>query len=221
MSAIRNVGMHVSLFVLAGALCALLPDAASAAYPIAFGGNGEDNVEHTIVGASGDLYVAGSFSGNLSVVVGSNTRVLSAMPDSQGNDVFVARLNPAGQAVWIAGLGGLGDDTVDALTLDADGNVFVAGLFTGQADFGSASLTASSGGPDGYVARLDAAGTNGSGAVTWARRFGLSPNSPAVRISTACRRWWRCRGAAASSAAASCWSAVQRAMRSSPATPRR
>ena len=175
MSAIRSLCMKAIAPLLAGTLCAALPGGASAAYPIAFGGSGKDEVRQTVVGDNGDLYVAGTFSGNLSVVVGSATRAFADLPDSQGNDVFVARLNPAGQVVWIARLGGLGDETVDALAVDADGNAFVAGLFTGQADFGSTFLTASSGGPDGYVARLDAAGSNGNGTVTWARRFGASP----------------------------------------------
>jgi hypothetical protein len=175
MSTLRSLRSKAVASVLAGIAFGALPDGARAAYPIAFGGSGTDDVKHTVVGASGDLYVAGTFSGNLSVVVGSATRVLAGLPDSQGNDVFVARLNPAGQVVWIARLGGLGDDSVDALTVDDDGNAFVAGLFSGEADFGSTFLTASSGGPDGYVARLDAAGNGGSGAVSWARRFGAAP----------------------------------------------
>ncbi|MBK7669533.1 MAG: SBBP repeat-containing protein [Sphingobacteriaceae bacterium] len=63
--------------------------------------------------------------------------------------------------VWAKKLGGTGDEFGKTIAVDASGNVYTAGFFTGTTDFdpgaGISNLT-SSGGFDIFVSKLDASG---------------------------------------------------------------
>ena len=87
-------------------------------------------------------------------------------------DLFVVKLDGAGQFEWGAGLGGSGPDEARALAVDALGAVYVGGAFSGQVDFDpgeGARMLGSGGGKDGFVLKLDAAGT-----LLWAMALGGS-----------------------------------------------
>ncbi|MBF9222566.1 hypothetical protein [Hymenobacter ruricola] len=112
------------------------------------------------VDAAGNLVVAGSF--NRTFRFGPTPPLASAVAAS--DDIFVARLNPAGQWVQAVRAGGPDIDSALALAVDGAGNAVVGGYIGGAAtggtvaSFGSLSLT-SAGQLDAVVARLDAAGT--------------------------------------------------------------
>lgn len=76
----------------------------------------------------GSVAVGGRFLGTLEFVEGE--------PHSPGNDAFVAKIDGAGEAVWSTALGGPGEDVVDELAFDADGDLWVVGTFTGAVDLG-------------------------------------------------------------------------------------
>jgi hypothetical protein len=67
---------------------------------------------------------------------------------------------------WAIALGGLGVDTAAAVAVDATGNIFVTGQFSGTVDFGDGPLS-SAGSTDIFVVSLDAEGN-----TRWATRFG-------------------------------------------------
>lgn len=69
---------------------------------------------------------------------------------------------------WIGAkrAGGTGDDRVQAIAVDSQGNQYITGVFQSTADFGATSLT-SSGGYDIFVAKL-----NSDGTWLWAKRAG-------------------------------------------------
>ncbi len=73
-------------------------------------------------------------------------------------DIFVCKLNAAGNLVDVAQLGGTTYDVGTALAADYLGNVYVTGYFTGTADFnpgsGTCNLT-SAGGGDVFVCKLN------------------------------------------------------------------
>lgn len=102
-------------------------------------------------------------------------------------DGFVAKLTDAGataQFVWAVGVGGDGDDTVQALAVNG-ASVYATGAFSGRgADFGSVHFTnyASSGTmwADGFVAKLTDAGATAG--VTWARQVGGAYTDAATAI---------------------------------------
>src|SRR5262249_23355510 len=71
---------------------------------------------------------------------------------------------------WTRSFGGPASDTIRGPAVDASGNVYVTGSFSGTADFDpgvGTTLLTSSGGADGYVSKFDPAGT-----FVWARRMG-------------------------------------------------
>ncbi|MDP8990172.1 MAG: SBBP repeat-containing protein, partial [Acidobacteriota bacterium] len=79
---------------------------------------------------AGNAYVAGG-DGPAAVFPTANTLQLT----SQGNDVFVAKINPTGLAlIYVAFFGGSGGDTVQGIGIDGAGNSYVAG-FTRSTDF--------------------------------------------------------------------------------------
>jgi hypothetical protein len=101
-----------------------------------------------VVDGLGNTYVAGNFSGTLTL--GPFT-----LTSAGATDIFVARLNAAGQWTQATQAGGIGADYTFGLALDLAGNPVVCGYFTNTAAFGTTTLT-SAGRADAFVARLAA-----------------------------------------------------------------
>jgi RHS repeat-associated protein len=101
------------------------------------------------IDASGAVYVTGGFSG-------SGDFGPFTLTSAGGIDIFVAKLDSAGNFVWARRMGGGGQDE-SFIAVDGAGNSYLTGRFRGTATFGSASLT-SNGGYDVFVAKLDPAG---------------------------------------------------------------
>ena len=121
--------------------------------------------------ASGGLFLTGYFNGLADFNPGTGTFELS----SADNDVFITRLDAAGNFVWAKKAGGLSDDKSYLLTLDADENVYIAGSFSISADLdpGIAIYELTSTGPDDtFFAKLDAAGD-----FIWASNIDLTLQS--------------------------------------------
>jgi len=109
-----------------------------------------------------ELALAAASDGLGGVFVGGSTR--GALPGEVhvgAEDAWVARLDSAGNTLWIWQQGGFGDDVVRSLASDGAGGVFVAGSSA------SSVFGASAGGHDGWIARLDAAGN-----LQWSKQFG-------------------------------------------------
>jgi hypothetical protein len=120
------------------------------------------NVVATTLDASGNVYVAGTFTGT--VVLGGIT--LSSVGQE---DIFVAKWASRGSSlVWVQQAGGPGSDQATALA-QRGGSVYVAGYFEGAATFGG-STTASAGQSDGFVAKIVDAGAIGT--FAWAQPVG-------------------------------------------------
>ncbi|MCC6554292.1 MAG: hypothetical protein IT372_15025 [Polyangiaceae bacterium] len=121
--------------------------------------------------AAGNVYVAGGFSG---------TFTLGAPITAVGvQDVLVAKLDPAGNPVWVRGFGGAaGQANATDIVIDASGNAVVTGLFNGLLTVGATDLTGVYG--DVFVAGLDA-----SGDPTWARAFATASYYAAPHLAAA------------------------------------
>jgi hypothetical protein len=113
--------------------------------------------------ASGNVYLAGTFSG--SVGFGGTT-----LTSSGSDDIFVAKWSSAtSRYVWAQQAGGGGVDYVRAIAVNGN-SVYVTGGYGQPAiDFGSTSLP-NAGGTDVFVAKLTDAGASAS--WTWAQRAG-------------------------------------------------
>jgi hypothetical protein len=119
--------------------------------------------------AVGNTYVAGAFSG--SVTIGGNT-----LTSAGGEDVFVTKLDSNGNLLWAKSYGGNGDDNALSIIADKSGNLYVNGGFSGTANFDNITLT-SAGDFDIFTTKLD---TNGN--VLSAQRFGGTSNDIGLGI---------------------------------------
>ncbi|MCE3227530.1 MAG: hypothetical protein K0S32_2081 [Bacteroidetes bacterium] len=115
---------------------------------------------------SGNILVTGEFNG----AVDFDTD--DAGGDLTGNafDAFIAKLNTAGNLIWVKQMGGANNDRGSCIATDASGNIYSAGMFGITADFdpGPSSFPLTSSGIlDIYISKLDA-----SGNFVWAKQMG-------------------------------------------------
>ncbi len=135
------------------------------------GGTGEDIGVNVVADASGVLYTTGVFFGTATFGTESRT--------SAGDlDIFVAKYNDSGTLQWVRAEGGATIDYGIGIAIDASGNVYTTGHFSGTATFGTTTKT-SEGGYDVFVVKY-----NGSGALQWVVTRGNETNDFARNITT-------------------------------------
>lgn len=118
-----------------------------------FGDDNVQNVQGLATDAAGNVHIVGFFQNSVSFGAGTLT--------SAGlYDMFVAKLNTAGQHQWSKGFGdATADQYARAVTVDATSNVYVAGEVSGSIDLGGGMLTATAK-PSAFVAKFDSTGNN-------------------------------------------------------------
>jgi hypothetical protein len=131
------------------------------------GGSGNDYGYSIAVAADGSVYTTGRFQGTVDFDPGPGTYNL----DSAGStDIFISKLDSAGNFAWARRLGGTSRDYGYSIALAADGSVYTTGSFQGTADFdpgtGIFNLT-SAGYDDIFISKLTS-----SGNFVWAGRMG-------------------------------------------------
>jgi hypothetical protein len=120
---------------------------------------------------AGNVFIAGTFSGTVDFDPRPGVSNLTCKYTDR--DVFVAKYTAAGALAWARQLGGGGatgnSDFGSGIAVDAAGDVYVTGSFTGTANFdpgpGSFNLTSGAKGT-AFVEKLD-----GAGNFVWARAF--------------------------------------------------
>jgi ELWxxDGT repeat protein len=132
------------------------------------GGTGADVAYGIAVDAGGCVYTTGSFNGVADFDPGAGTCNLTSAGSS---DIFVSKLDSAGNFVWADRMGGTGADGANGIAVDAGGCVYTTGSFNGTADFDPAAttfnLTCAGKSSDIFVSKLDS-----SGNFVWADRMG-------------------------------------------------
>jgi hypothetical protein len=83
------------------------------------------------------------------------------------DDIFVAKLDAAGNHVWSKRYGDINSEESKAIATDAQSNVLVAGAFQKTVNFGGGAIVAEDGGFNAFVAKLTPAGEQ-----VWAKSFG-------------------------------------------------
>lgn len=117
--------------------------------------------------ATGNVYVAGRFSGTVDFDPGNGTFNMTA---DGITDAFVSKLDAAGNLIWAKKMGSSSAevDQASAIAVDADGNVYTTGIYGGGADFdpgtGTFFLPYYGGWSDVFISKLDA-----SGNFVWAK----------------------------------------------------
>jgi hypothetical protein len=140
------------------------------------------------VDPGGNVFTTGRFSDTVDFDPGPGEFPLSATSGTR--DVFVLKLNTAGNFVWAVRLGGPQVDVGFGIAVDGRGSVYTIGEFGGTVDFdpgaGAFELTAASA-PDIFVSKLYRNGDFG-----WALHFdagaGLEANSLGASVEIGNRR---------------------------------
>jgi WD40 repeat protein len=110
-----------------------------------------------------DIALAVAAAPDGSVVVAGETSGALEGSSAGGTDGFVRKYDVAGTVVWTRQLGTSATDRVNAVAVQSDGSVFVAGETLG------ALTGVNAGDKDAFVRKYDAAGT-----IVWTRQFGTS-----------------------------------------------
>jgi hypothetical protein len=117
-----------------------------------FGGSANDFAADILSDDEGNVYVSGSFSGEIEVG--------SQMLTSAGiRDAIVAKLDGSGNPIWVTQLSpAVGEiTTAGGLCMDNEGNIYLTGSFTGDVQFGSVNLSGQ-GQSSLYFAKLSSSG---------------------------------------------------------------
>jgi hypothetical protein len=114
------------------------------------------------VGAGEGLGIAIDGSGNVFM-----TGILLYGLNDLNQDIFVVKLDASGNLVWSKQAGGFTADQGWGIAVDRAGNVFLTGVFSGTATFGSLSFTNNVGGYDIFIAKM-----NNSGNFVWVKQVG-------------------------------------------------
>ncbi|MGH7522827.1 MAG: hypothetical protein ACREK8_00805 [Gemmatimonadales bacterium] len=162
-------GIYLTGYTTAGALCSgeqlqnaggrdillmRISPAGTCDWALSIGSTADDEGHALAIDANGDVLVTGTFAGTVDFDPGPGTGILISRG---GTDGFVARYSSNGTFLSVAQFGGLGDDAGNAIALRPDGDVMVAGTFSGTATFGSTlapQLLLSAGGLDFFLARM-------------------------------------------------------------------
>ncbi|MEY4244753.1 MAG: hypothetical protein RLZZ245_2338, partial [Verrucomicrobiota bacterium] len=134
-----------------------------------FGGANTDYAKAVSVDSANNVILAGEFMTSTSM--GGVTHASSG-----SKDISLLKVNSAGTLQWSKRFGGTLSDSVYGLATDVDGNILLAGDFSGSITFGATTLT-SSGNRDGFVAKLDPSGT-----PLWAMKVGGTGNDTAFAV---------------------------------------
>lgn len=127
--------------------------------------------------AQGNAIVVGIFQDTCDMDPGPGNLPMISHGD---NDAFVQKLSGFGDLVWATCIGSTGVDEAKGVDVDAAGNIYVTGRFTGTVDFdpGSGVANTTSSGPnDIFVLKLD-----GNGAYVWHRTWGSASYNEGTAI---------------------------------------
>ncbi|MDB5269028.1 MAG: C-terminal target protein [Hymenobacter sp.] len=117
-------------------------------------GPGSQSAGGTAIDAAGNTYEAGSFV--------TSTTIDGVTLTSQGStDAYLAKFAPSGSLLWVRQLGSTGYDYASDVAVDASGNAYVVGSFTGTIALGNGSTLQLDGGTSskGFLVRFSPQGT--------------------------------------------------------------
>jgi len=130
-------------------------------------GDNDNRINTVAVDNNDNIFIGGFFSGALDFdQFNTGTAVETT---TTGQDIFIAQYNSSGMHNWSTSLQGAGNNQVNRLSVNRNGNLFVTGQFENTLDFdpgaGAANETATA--LESYVLSLD-----NSGVFNWVQRIG-------------------------------------------------
>lgn len=137
-------------------------------YHRVFGGSALESISQVTLDRNNNILLTGKFASTTDFDPGTGVVNLTS---AGGDDIFVEKLNNAGNFVWVKQMGGTSLDNGYALCTDNAGNIYSTGIFCGTADFdpgsGTFNLYTSPSFRDCFVSKLDS-----NGNFVWAVQMG-------------------------------------------------
>lgn len=132
------------------------------------GGTNQDRPSSLFVDNLGNIYSTGYFQGTVDFDPGVGVVNLT----SNGNsDIFIQKLDPNGNFLWVKQMGGTGYDAANDIAIDANGNIYTTGYFEQNVDFdpGAGTTNVYSANSQIFILKLDS-----NGDFLWVKEFGSS-----------------------------------------------
>jgi len=127
------------------------------------GGSSANRGADIDVDGTGNSYVIGSFSGTATFGPGeTNETILTGPAAGVDDEIFIAKLDPAGNLLWVReGEGQAEDDRGEAVAVDASGNSYATGSYRSRPPFGAqanATQAVNAGSDDIFIVKHDTDG---------------------------------------------------------------
>jgi Secretion system C-terminal sorting domain/Beta-propeller repeat len=126
---------------------------------------------------TGNILTVGTFIGTVDFDPGAGVTSLTSTSGDNGRDVYISKLDAAGNFIWAKRLGGPYDINFPnsanglSITTDLSGNIIVAGSFNGMIDVnpdpGITTMLTSLGAAEGFILKL-----NPNGDYLWSQQIG-------------------------------------------------
>jgi hypothetical protein len=88
---------------------------------------------------NGNIYIAGSFHGN---VLDLSSTVLNNISNDSTSDFFVVKYDSMGNLLWALKNGGIDNDKAKSISVNSSGNIYIVGMFKSSSIiFGGSSIT--------------------------------------------------------------------------------
>jgi hypothetical protein len=130
-----------------------------------------DTPSSIAVDGSGNAYVAGSYSGQITF---GNTTLTDGEPDNN----FIAKISSSGDFIWAIANKETDDASISALAADGSGNVYATGSFTGELTYDNTTISSTGDDSNAYVFKISP-----SGNVLWAKSAtGEKSNSRSITL---------------------------------------
>ncbi|TDB59143.1 NHL repeat-containing protein [Arundinibacter roseus] len=114
------------------------------------GGTVNEAAYDLAIDSNGDILMTG-------FILGTTSFDTIAVPASTGFDVFIAKYNNLGNALWVIKNTDPGGQTASSVALDSQDNIYLSGYFEGSITFGNISLN-DTGDRHAFVAKFNPAG---------------------------------------------------------------
>jgi len=120
---------------------------------------------------TGNIYVGGNFGGTADFDPNAGVANLTSVGSFGGyEDAFILKLDLNGNYIWAKQFSGTGFKSFNGMVVDASGNIFTAGIFSGTVDFDPTPTVRNLSGPtygdDNFISKLD-----GSGNYVWVKQL--------------------------------------------------
>lgn len=152
------------------------------------GTDGDILAKHIALDQHGNRFVVGEFSGTVDFDPAGLNASATFTSTNGTVDAFLSKFDAGGRLVWVHTWGGgqpgdskpQGRDAANGVALDAQGHIYVAGLYQETVNFGN-GLSATSNAPSGsnniYLLQFDASGT-----PQWLRTWGGTTGGEAYSV---------------------------------------